>query len=447
MARAATAKGAGLAGFSELRHRLLFVLGALVVYRIGTFIPVPGINPVAVSSFFEQHSGTILDMFNMFSGGALERLSIFALGVMPYISAAIIMQLLAATVPYLQQLKKEGESGRRKITQYTRYGTVVLALFQSIGISVALSGQTIQGMPMALTPMHVFVPTVVVSLVTGTMFLVWLGEQITERGIGNGISIIIFAGIVAGLPAAIGGTLELARTGELAAAFVVILLVLALAVTAFVVFVERGQRRITINYAKRQVGRKVIGGQSSHLPLKLNMAGVIPPIFASSIILFPATLGQWFGQTEGMGWLREISTTLSPGQPLYVAFYAAAIIFFCFFYTALVFNSRETAENLKKQGAFIPGIRPGLQTERFIDGVMTRLTAVGAIYITAVCLLPEFLILYWNVPFYFGGTSLLIIVIVTMDFMAQLQAHLMSHQYEGLMRKANLKGFGGSNIR
>jgi preprotein translocase subunit SecY len=447
MARGATARGAGLSGFSELRHRLLFVLGALVVYRIGTFIPVPGINPVAVASFFDQHSGTILDMFNMFSGGALERLSIFALGVMPYISAAIIMQLLAATVPHLQQLKKEGESGRRKITQYTRYGTVALALFQSIGISVALSGQTIQGMPMALTPSHIFIPTVVVSLVTGTMFLVWLGEQITERGIGNGISIIIFAGIVAGLPAAIGGTLELARTGELAAAFVVILLVLALAVTAFVVFVERGQRRITINYAKRQVGRKVIGGQSSHLPLKLNMAGVIPPIFASSIILFPATLGQWFGQAEGMGWLREISTTLSPGQPLYVAFYAAAIIFFCFFYTALVFNSRETAENLKKQGAFVPGIRPGLQTERFIDGVMTRLTAVGAIYITAVCLLPEFLILYWNVPFYFGGTSLLIIVIVTMDFMAQLQAHLMSHQYEGLMRKANLKGFGGSNIR
>jgi preprotein translocase subunit SecY len=447
MARGATARGAGLSGFSELRHRLLFVLGALVVYRIGTFIPVPGINPVAVASFFDQHSGTILDMFNMFSGGALERLSIFALGVMPYISSAIIMQLLAATVPHLQQLKKEGESGRRRITQYTRYGTVALALFQSIGISVALSGQTIQGMPMALTPSHIFIPTVVVSLVTGTMFLVWLGEQITERGIGNGISIIIFAGIVAGLPAAIGGTLELARTGELAAAFVVILLVLALAVTAFVVFVERGQRRITINYAKRQVGRKVIGGQSSHLPLKLNMAGVIPPIFASSIILFPATLGQWFGQAEGMGWLREISTTLAPGQPLYVTFYAAAIIFFCFFYTALVFNSRETAENLKKQGAFVPGIRPGVQTERFIDGVMTRLTAVGAIYITAVCLLPEFLILYWNVPFYFGGTSLLIIVIVTMDFMAQLQAHLMSHQYEGLMRKANLKGFGGSNIR
>ncbi len=447
MARGATARGAGVTGFSELRHRLLFVVGALIVYRIGTFIPVPGINPVAVAGFFEQHTGTILDMFNMFSGGALERLSIFALGVMPYISAAIIMQLLSATVPYLQQLKKEGEGGRRKITQYTRYGTVVLALFQSIGISVALSGQTIQGMPMALTPAHIFIPTVVISLVTGTLFLMWLGEQITERGIGNGISIIIFAGIVAGLPAAIGGTLELARTGELAAAFVVILLVLALAVTAFVVFVERGQRRITINYAKRQVGRKVIGGQSSHLPLKLNMAGVIPPIFASSIILFPATLGQWFGQAEGMGWLRDISTTLAPGQPLYVAFYAAAIIFFCFFYTALVFNSRETAENLKKQGAFVPGIRPGVQTERFIDGVMTRLTAVGAIYITAVCLLPEFLILYWNVPFYFGGTSLLIIVIVTMDFMAQLQSHLMSHQYEGLMRKANLKGFGGSNIR
>jgi preprotein translocase subunit SecY len=447
MARGVAGKTAGLSGFTELRYRLFFLIGALVVYRIGTFIPVPGINPVALASFFEQQSGTILDMFNMFSGGALERLSIFALGVMPYISAAIIMQLLSATVPYLEQLKKEGESGRRKITQYTRYATVVLAFFQSIGISVALSGQTIQGMPMALIPNHIFIPTVVVSLVTGTLFLMWLGEQITERGIGNGISIIIFAGIVAGLPAAIGGTLELARTGELAAAFIILLLVLALAVTAFVVFVERGQRRITINYAKRQVGRKVIGGQTSHLPLKLNMAGVIPPIFASSIILFPATLGQWFGQAEGMGWLRELSTTLAPGQPLYVGFYAAAIIFFCFFYTALVFNSRDTAENLKKQGAFIPGIRPGVQTERFIDGVMTRLTAVGAVYITAVCLLPEFLILYWNVPFYFGGTSLLIIVIVTMDFMAQLQAHLMSHQYEGLMRKANLKGFGGTGIR
>ncbi|WP_026332681.1 preprotein translocase subunit SecY [Thioalkalivibrio sp. ALE10] len=450
MARGPAARaggGGGLTGFTELRKRLLFVLGALVVYRIGTFIPVPGINPVAVQQFFEQQSGTILDMFNMFSGGALERLSVFALGVMPYISAAIIMQLLAAVVPSLQQLKKEGEAGRRKITQYTRYGTVVLALFQSIGIGIALNGQTIQGMPMALNPGPIFIFTVVVSLVTGTLFLMWLGEQITERGIGNGISIIIFAGIVAGLPGAIGGTLELARTGELAAAFVVILLILALAVTAFVVFVERGQRRITINYAKRQVGRKMVGGQSSHLPLKLNMAGGIPPIFASSIILFPSTLGQWFGQAEGMDWLREISTTLAPGQPLYVGFYAAAIIFFCFFYTALVFNSRDTAENLKKQGAFIPGIRPGVQTERYIDGVMTRLTAVGAVYITAVCLLPEFLILYWNVPFYFGGTSLLIIVIVVMDFMAQLQSHLVSHQYEGLMKKANLKGFGGTGIR
>ncbi|MFW5454030.1 preprotein translocase subunit SecY [Thioalkalivibrio sulfidiphilus] len=436
----------GIGKLTELRQRLVFVLLALVVYRIGTFIPVPGINPVAMAQFFDQHSGTILDMFNMFSGGALERLSIFALGVMPYISAAIIMQLLSATVPSLQQLKKEGEAGRRKITQYTRYGTVALALFQSIGIAIALNGQQIGGMSMAIAPGPGFIFTTVVTLVTGTMFLMWLGEQITERGIGNGISIIIFAGIVAGLPAAIGGTLELARTGELSPAFVMLLIIMALAVTAFVVFVERGQRRITVNYAKRQVGRKVYGGQSSHLPLKLNMAGVIPPIFASSIILFPATLGTWFGQAEGMTWLRDISTTLAPGQPLYVMFYAAAIIFFCFFYTALVFNSRETADNLKKSGAFIPGIRPGMQTERYIDGVMTRLTAVGAIYITAVCLLPEFMILYWNVPFYFGGTSLLIIVIVVMDFMAQLQAHLMSHQYEGLMKKANLKGYGKSGM-
>jgi preprotein translocase subunit SecY len=436
----------GIGKLTELRQRLIFVLLALVVYRVGTFIPVPGINPVALSQFFDQHSGTILDMFNMFSGGALERLSIMALGVMPYISAAIIMQLLSATVPTLQQLKKEGEAGRRKITQYTRYGTVALALFQSIGIGIALNGQQIGGMTMAINPGPVFIFTTVVTLVTGTIFLMWLGEQITERGIGNGISIIIFTGIVAGLPAAIGGTLELARTGELSPAFVLLLLIMALAVTAFVVFVERGQRRITVNYAKRQVGRKVYGGQSSHLPLKLNMAGVIPPIFASSIILFPATLGQWFGQAEGMGWLRDLSTTLGPGQPLYVMFYAAAIIFFCFFYTALVFNSRETADNLKKSGAFIPGIRPGMQTERYIDGVMTRLTAVGAIYITAVCLMPEFMILYWNVPFYFGGTSLLIIVIVVMDFMAQLQAHLMSHQYEGLMKKANLKGYGKSGM-
>ena len=432
----------GVGKFTELRQRLLFVLMALVVYRIGTFIPVPGIDPIALQQFYDAQSGTILDMFNMFSGGALERLSIFALGVMPYISAAIIMQLLAATVPALQQIKKEGESGRRKITQYTRYGTLVLALAQSIGISIALTQQTMGEATIALNPGLGFMFTAVVSLVTGTMFLMWLGEQVTERGIGNGISLIIFAGIVAGLPGAFGGTLELASTGELSPAFVFLLLTMGLGVIGFIVFIERGQRRITVNYAKRQVGRKVYGGQSSHLPLKLNMAGVIPPIFASSIILFPATLGTWFGQAEGVTWLRDLSTALGPGQPLYVMFYGAAIIFFCFFYTALVFNSRETAENLKKSGAFIPGIRPGLQTERYVDGVMTRLTAVGAIYITLVCLMPEFLILYWNVPFYFGGASLLIIVIVVMDFMAQLQAHLVSHQYEGLMKKANLKGFG-----
>ena len=426
---------------TELRQRLLFVLFALVVYRIGTFVPVPGINPEAMARFFDQQSGTILNMFNMFSGGALERLSIFALGIMPYISASIIMQLMTAVLPTLKELKKEGETGRRKITQYTRYGTVALATFQAVGVSIALQNQQV-----ALTPGFGFIFTATVSLVTGTMFLMWLGEQITERGVGNGISIIIFAGIVAGLPAALGGTLELASTGELSAALVILLFAVAIVVTGFVVFVERGQRRITVNYAKRQQGRKLYAAQSSHLPLKLNMAGVIPPIFASSIILFPATLGQWFGRAEGMGWLQDISTMLGPGQPLYVGFYALAIIFFCFFYTAIVFDSRETADNLKRSGAFIPGIRPGDQTARYIDGVMTRLTAVGAIYITAVCLLPEFLILSWNVPFYFGGTSLLIIVVVVMDFMAQVQAHLMSHQYEGLMRKANLKGYGKSGI-
>nr|WP_207143807.1 preprotein translocase subunit SecY [Ectothiorhodospira shaposhnikovii] len=436
----------GLGRFTELRQRLLFVLMALVVYRIGTFIPVPGIDPIAMAQFYDAQSGTILDMFNMFAGGALERLSLFALGVMPYISAAIIMQLLAATVPALQQIKKEGEPGRRKITQYTRYGTVFLALFQSIGIAIALNQQVIGDTTVAVNPGVGFIFTTVVSLVTGTVFLMWLGEQVTERGIGNGISIIIFAGIVAGLPGALGGTLELASTGELSPAFVILLMTMGMAVIGFIVFVERGQRRITVNYAKRQVGRKVFGGQSSHLPLKLNMAGVIPAIFASSIILFPATLGTWFGQAEGMTWLRDLSTALGPGQPLYVMLYGAAIVFFCFFYTALVFNARETAENLKKSGAFIPGIRPGAQTERYIDSVMTRLTAVGAIYITAVCLMPEFLILYWNVPFYFGGASLLIIVIVVMDFMAQLQAHLVSHQYEGLMRKANLKGYGKSGM-
>ena len=435
-----------LGKLKELRQRLLFVLGALMVFRLGTFIPIPGIDPNVLAGLAEQQRGTILDMFNMFSGGALERLSMFALGIMPYISASIIIQLLTLTVPTLERLKKEGEAGRRKITQYTRYGTVGLATLQAIGIAVGLQGQSMGGSPLVIVSGSGFLLTTVVTLVTGTMFLMWLGEQITERGVGNGISIIIFAGIVAGLPSAIGGTLELARTGELNVLMVLFLFALALAVTAFVVFVERGQRRITVNYARRQQGRKVYAAQSTHLPLKLNMAGVIPPIFASSIILFPATLGSWFGQTEGMGWLGDIASTLSPGQPLYVMFYAVAIIFFCFFYTALVFNSRETADNLKKSGAFIPGIRPGEQTARYVDGVMTRLTLAGAIYITAVCLLPEFLILYWNVPFYFGGTSLLIIVIVVMDFMAQVQAHLMSHQYEGLMKKANLKSQGKAGL-
>ena len=432
----------GMGQLTELRSRLGFVLMAIVVYRIGTFIPTPGIDPASMARFFEEQSSTILGMFNMFSGGALERLSIFALGVMPYISASIIMQLMTAVIPSLKELKKEGEAGRRKITQYTRYGTLVLALFQAIGVAVALQNQGV-----AITAGPSFVFTAAISLVTGTMFLMWLGEQITERGIGNGISIIIFIGIVAGLPSAVGGTLELARTGELSSALVLLLFIMAIAVTAFVVFVERGQRRITVNYAKRQQGRKMYAAQSSHLPLKLNMSGVIPPIFASSIILFPATLGQWAGSVEGFGWLQDLSATLAPGQPLYVTFYALAIIFFCFFYTAIVFDSRETADNLKRSGAFIPGIRPGEQSARYIDGVLTRLTAVGAIYITLVCLMPEFLILKWNVPFYFGGTSLLIIVVVVMDFIAQVQSHLMSHQYEGLMKKANLKGGRAGQLR
>lgn len=437
----------GMGRLTELRQRLLFVAGALLVFRIGTFIPVPGVNPVALAALFEQAQGSILDMFNMFSGGALERASLFALGIMPYISASIIMQLMSAVIPSLEQLKKEGESGRRKITQYTRYGTVVLATFQAVGISIALQSQVVGGETIVIHQGVGFVVTAAVSLVTGTMFLMWLGEQITERGIGNGISMIIFAGIVAGLPSAIGGTLELARTGELNALTILFLFVLAIAVTAFVVFVERGQRRITINYAKRQQGRRMLAAQSTHLPLKLNMSGVIPPIFASSIILFPATLGQWFGNTEGTRWIQDIFAKLSPGEPVYVMAYAAAIIFFCFFYTALVFNSRETADNLKRSGAFIPGIRPGEQTAKYIDGVMSKLTFWGAIYITLVCLLPEFLIVGWNVPFYFGGTSLLIIVVVVMDFMAQVQAHLMSHQYEGLMKKANLKGSGAGLLR
>jgi len=431
---------------TELRQRLFFVLGALLVFRIGTFIPVPGVNPAALAAMFDQQQGTILDMFNMFSGGALKRASLFALGIMPYISASIIMQLMSAVIPTLEQLKKEGEAGRRKITQYTRYGTVILATFQAIGISVALQGQTAGGMGVVINPGPGFVFTAAVSLVTGTMFLMWLGEQITERGIGNGISLIIFGGIVAGLPAAIGGTLELVSSGEMNPLTVITLFVLAIAVTAFVVFVERGQRRITVNYAKRQQGRKMLAGQSTHLPLKLNMAGVIPPIFASSIILFPSTLGQWLGTQENMRWLQDIVGKIAPGEPIYVLLYAIAIIFFCFFYTALVFNSKETADNLKKSGAFVPGIRPGEQTAKYIDGVMSRLTMAGAIYITLVCLLPEFLIVGWNVPFYFGGTSLLIIVVVVMDFMAQVQALLTSHQYEGLMKKANLKGRGGSGM-
>ena len=433
-----------LGRLTELRQRLLFLLGALIVYRIGTFIPVPGVNPAALAALFDQQQGTILDMFNMFSGGALSRASLFALGIMPYISASIIIQLMTAVIPKLEQLKKEGESGRRKITQYTRYGTLVLATFQAIGISVALQGQFGEGLVVSTGPGFVFTATV--SLVTGTMFLMWLGEQITERGLGNGISMIIFAGIVAGLPSAFGSVVELVSNGEMNALFALFLFLLAIAVTGFVVFVERGQRRITVNYAKRQQGRKMYAAQSSHLPLKLNMAGVIPPIFASSIILFPTTLAQWAGNNEGMRWLQDIVGKLSPGEPIYVAMYAAAIIFFCFFYTALVFNSKDTADNLKRSGAFIPGIRPGEQTARYIDQVMSRLTLAGAIYITLVCLMPEFLIVGWNVPFYFGGTSLLIVVVVVMDFMAQVQAHVMSHQYEGLMKKANLKGIGGTGM-
>ncbi|MCC6207387.1 MAG: preprotein translocase subunit SecY [Gammaproteobacteria bacterium] len=438
--RSAAAGGlGGLAGLTELRRRLLFLLGALLVFRIGAFIPVPGIDPVALASLFDQQRGTILDMFNMFSGGALGRFSVFALGVMPYISAAIIIQLLSAVLPSLEQIKKEGEAGRRKMTEYTRYLTVVLATFQALSISIALESQRIGPVPVVIEAGWVFRLTAAATLVTGTMFLMWLGEQITERGIGNGISMIIFAGIVVGLPQAVGGTLELARTGELHVFTVLVLMMLAVAVTAAVVFVERGQRRITVNYAKRQQGRRMIAGQVSHLPLKLNMAGVIPPIFASSIILFPATAASWFGSSEGMEWLKDIAGALSPGQPVYVMLFAVAIIFFAFFYTALQFNPSDTAENLKKSGAYIPGIRPGEQTARYIDTVMTRLTLVGAIYITLVCLLPEFLIVYWNVPFYFGGTSLLIIVVVVMDLMAQIQAHLMSHQYDSLLKKANLK--------
>ena len=434
---------ATLGKLGDLKRRLWFLVGALVVYRIGTYIPVPGIDPHELGRLFQQTRGGILDMFNMFSGGALSRFSIFALGIMPYISASIIMQLLTVVSPQLEALKKEGEAGRRKITQYTRYGTVLLSLFQALGISIALESQP----GLVIDPGLAFRFTTVLTLTTGTMFLMWLGEQITERGIGNGISMIIFAGIVAGLPHAIAGSLELVRTGAMGPFIALVIFSLVIGVTAAVVFIEKGQRRILVNYAKRQVGNRLYGGQSSFLPLKLNMSGVIPPIFASSIILFPATLASWFGQHEGMTWLKDLSGALSPGQLLYVTLYGAAIIFFCFFYTALVFNSKETADNLKKSGAFVPGIRPGEQTARYIDKIITRLTLVGAIYITAVCLLPEFLHTQYNVPFYFGGTSLLITVVVTMDFMAQLQAYLMSHQYESLLKKANFKGTGGMPVR
>jgi preprotein translocase subunit SecY len=423
--------------FADLRSRLIFLASALIIYRIGTFIPVPGIDPIALEQFFQEQSGTILSMFNMFSGGALQRLSIFALGIMPYISASIIMQMAGVVVPQIAQLKKEGESGRRKITQYTRYGTILLASAQAFGASVAFQNQGV-----VINPGPNFVFTAAVTLVTGTVFLMWLGEQITERGIGNGISMIILSSIIAGLPSAIGGTLELVNTGEMSPALALVLIMLVLAVVYFVVFMERGQRRITVNYAKRQQGRRMYAGQTSFLPFKINMSGVIPPIFASSLILFPATLASWGGTNPSMQWLQTIAAKLSPGQPIYIFLYASLIVFFCFFYTALVFNSRDTADNLKKSGGFIPGIRPGAQTAEYIDKVLTRLTFWGAIYITTVCLLPEFMILYARVPFYFGGTSLLIIVVVTMDFMAQLQAHMMSHQYDGLLKKANLRGYG-----
>jgi len=426
-------------GFAELKSRLWFVFVALVVYRIGAHIPVPGINPDRLAAMFEQNQGTILSLFNMFSGGALERMSIFALGIMPYISASIIMQLMTVVSPTLEALKKEGEAGRRKISQLTRYGTVVLATIQAVGMSIGLANQGV-----TFTTDISFYIVAVITFVSGAVFLMWLGEQITERGIGNGISLLIFAGIVAGLPSAIGQTFEQARLGELNVLTLIGIAVFAIAIVGFIVFIERGQRRITINYARRQQGRKVYAQQSSHLPLKVNMAGVIPPIFASSILLFPASIGQWFGQSEGMEWLQVVSQLLAPNQPLYIILFAIAVIFFCFFYTALMYNPKEVADNLKRSGAFVPGIRPGDQTARYIDGVLTRLTMFGALYIAAVSLMPQFLIIAANVPFYFGGTSLLIVVVVVMDFMAQVQSHLMSHQYESVMKKSNLKSYGRS---
>jgi preprotein translocase subunit SecY len=429
-------------GLGELKSRLLFVLIAIVVYRIGAHIPVPGINPDRLAALFDQNQGTILSLFNMFSGGALERMSILALGIMPYISASIIMQLMTVVSPTLAQLKKEGEAGRRKINQYTRYGTVLLATVQSFGMAVGLANQ---GVAFSADASFYFVA--IVTLVAGAVFLMWLGEQVTERGIGNGISILIFAGIVAGLPSAIGQAFEAARQGDLNILALLAIAFMAVATVGFVVFMERGQRRITINYAKRQQGNRVFAAQSSHLPLKVNMAGVIPPIFASSILLFPASMGQWFGQSEGMDWLQNVALALGPGQPLYILLFSVAIIFFCYFYTAIVFNPKDVADNLKKSGAFIPGIRPGEQSARYIDTVLGRLTLFGALYITAVSLMPQFLVVAANVPFYFGGTSLLIVVVVVMDFMAQVQSHLMSHQYESLMKKSNLKGGSAGNSR
>ena len=428
-------------GLTELWARIRFVFLAIIVYRIGAHIPVPGINPDQLAQMFEQNQGTILSMFNMFSGGALERMSILALGIMPYISASIIMQLLTAVSPQLEQLKKEGEAGRRKITQYTRYGTVLLATIQATGVSVGLAGQGI-----TFSSGIDFYLGAIPSFVCGAVFLMWLGEQITERGIGNGISILIFAGIVAGLPGAIGQSFESARQGDLNILVLLAIGILAVMVIAFVIFVERGQRRITINYAKRQQGRKVFAAQTSHLPLKLNMAGVIPAIFASSLLLFPASIGQWFGQSEGMEWLQDVSLALGPSQPLYIVLFAAGIIFFCYFYTALMFNPKDVAENLKKSGAFIPGIRPGIQTANYIDGVLGKLTLFGSLYIAAVCLMPQMLVVLADVPFYFGGTSLLIVVVVVMDFMSQVQSHLMSHQYESVMKKSNLKNFGSGGV-
>lgn len=429
-------------GLSELWARLRFLFLAIVVYRIGAHIPVPGINPDRLAELFRQNEGTILSLFNMFSGGALERMSIFALGIMPYISASIIMQLMTAVSPQLEQLKKEGEAGRRKISQYTRYGTLALAVVQAVGMSVGLAGQGV-----AFSSDFGFYFVAVTTFVAGAMFMMWLGEQITERGIGNGISMLIFAGIVAGIPGALGQSFESARQGDINIIALLAVGLLAVAIIGFVVFIERGQRRIAVHYAKRQQGRKVFAAQTSHLPLKVNMAGVIPAIFASSILLFPASLGQWFGQSENMGWLADLSQAIAPGQPLNILLFSAGIIFFCYFYTALMFNPKDVAENLKKSGAFIPGIRPGEQSARYIDGVLTRLTLFGALYMTAVCLLPQFLVVAANVPFYLGGTSLLIVVVVVMDFMAQVQSHLMSHQYDSLMKKANLKGYGGGMLR